>query len=157
MCCLNNSFHCLNNTTLISTTFFHPRVFSQHLITLLKQHYQTRLKTQVFAWRCISSTGLFWGKINSSWFIIPTLSHICIQNQIIGDLNWIKEKRGKLGIWLTQKDWILKEMYDYEPLEIVECMILQNSIPISRIIEHCWSSSHLFHLASSWQVRRRKY
>ena len=62
-----------------------------------------------------------------------------------------------MGISFTKKDWILKEMYDYEPLKIVDCMILQNSIPISRIIEYCWSNSHLFHLASSWQVRRRKY
>ena len=30
-CCLNNSFYCLNNTTLIFTTFFHLCVFSQHL------------------------------------------------------------------------------------------------------------------------------
>ena len=29
--CLNNSFRCLNNATRISTIFFHPHVFSQHL------------------------------------------------------------------------------------------------------------------------------
>ena len=31
MCCLNNSFRYLNNITLISTTLFHPHVFSQYL------------------------------------------------------------------------------------------------------------------------------
>ena len=30
-CCLNNSFHCLNNTTLIFTTLFHLYVFPQYL------------------------------------------------------------------------------------------------------------------------------
>ena len=31
MCCLNNNFCYLNNITYISTTLFHPHVFSQHL------------------------------------------------------------------------------------------------------------------------------
>ena len=31
LCCLNNNFRCLNNTTYISTTLFHLHVFSQHL------------------------------------------------------------------------------------------------------------------------------
>ena len=31
LCCLNNSFHCLNNTIRIFITLFHLHVFSQYL------------------------------------------------------------------------------------------------------------------------------
>ena len=35
LCCLNNGFHCLNNTTCISTT----RISPTHIFTTLKQRY----------------------------------------------------------------------------------------------------------------------
>ena len=35
-CCLNNSFCCLNTTTRISITLFHPHVFSQYLNNVTK-------------------------------------------------------------------------------------------------------------------------
>ena len=36
MCCLNNNFYCLNNTTSIHMIIFHPHVFSQHLNNIAK-------------------------------------------------------------------------------------------------------------------------
>ena len=46
--CLNNSFHYLNNSTHIFTTFFHPHVFPQHLKTLLEFSYQMGPKNFIF-------------------------------------------------------------------------------------------------------------
>ena len=36
LCCLNNNFSYLNNTTQISITFFHSHIFSQHLNNVIK-------------------------------------------------------------------------------------------------------------------------
>ena len=36
MCCLNNNFYCLNNTTSIHMIIFHPHVFPQHLNNIAK-------------------------------------------------------------------------------------------------------------------------
>ena len=36
LCCLNNGLHYLNNITCISTIFFHPHIFPQHLNNVTK-------------------------------------------------------------------------------------------------------------------------
>ena len=42
MCCLNNSFCCLNNTTRIFTTLFYIHVFSQHLNNITRMTLPNR-------------------------------------------------------------------------------------------------------------------